>query len=203
MLLNELTTYLKDRLNKKPLNPRHILSQFKLNNEDYRHSYEYTDPRYYPFFYYLGKKIKPSNLLEFGLEMGIESGCFIHGCKTLNGYLGFKSLLQNYWSPRLALCNIKNVLNKKIDYWYGDTEDPEFIKAFLSKKWDCVLMLKSNLTNRYYLDLAWNQMPIGGYLIVDNIKSIEINNCFKDFCIIKNREGNFLDTRYGTGIIIK
>lgn len=207
MELNDLTEKLTDRLKKHPLSPKYVLSQFKLNNEDYRQASEYTDPTYYPFYYYLGKLIQPKNLIEFGFESGIEAGCFLHGCKTVESYFGFKHKTDiRYWSPRLAKNNIQHVLQKKINYWHGDIVEPEFLKQFLVKKWDCGLFVRpeTHEVNRRYLDLLWGQMSLGGVIAVDFVKfDPNMKSAFEDFCKVVQRPNTVLQTRYGIGLIIK
>jgi hypothetical protein len=205
MNVEELKSYLIDRLQVQALNPKHALSQFKLNNEDYRLSAEYTDPLHYPFFYYLGKAIKAKNLIEFGFESGIESGCFCHGCKIEN-YLGFRNKKTiHYWSPRLSLANISNIIKKPVGYWNGEITDPEFLKQFLIRKWDCALLVKTEdyETTKRHLTLLWNQMSYSGIIIVDKLTQKDVKKAFDDFCTIINRPNTTIRTRYGIGLVIK
>jgi hypothetical protein len=207
MDLNELKKKLLNKLSNHPLNPKYALSQFKLNNEDYRLSTEYSDPIHYPFYYYLGKLIQPKHLLEFGFESGIESGCFCHGCKSVEHFLGFKHKIDiSYWSARIPKFNVGSVLKSNVNYWNGDITDPEFLKQFLVKKWDCALIVRSESheINRRYFDLVWGQMPLGGLLVVDRIKSNkEMKTAFEEFCKIIQRPNVTIPTRYGVGIIEK
>jgi hypothetical protein len=207
MKFEKLVDEMVVRLARQPIQTRYALSQFKLNNEDYRISAEYTDPIHYPFYYYLGCRVLPKNLIEFGFESGIESGCFIHGCKNLDNYLGFRHENKvGYWSSRLAKHNICNVLKKKINYWNGEIFDPEFLKNFLVRKWDCALIVRveSRDTIRKYLDLVWNQMNLGGIIVVDRCKSNpDMEAAYNEFCKITQRPITILKTRYGTGLIEK
>lgn len=208
MDVDNLYKKLTDRIQKQPLVPRYTLSQFKLNNEDYRLSSEYTDPTFYPFYYYLGKEVQCKNLIEFGFESGIESGCFIKGCKTVENYLGFKHKTNiNYWSSRIPIKNIYNALKKPVHHWHGDITDPEFLKNFFIRKWDCALVVRSADThelNRRYLELLWGQISLDGLIVVDRIKSSpEMKSAFEDFCKIVHRPINILNTRFGVGLVIR
>jgi hypothetical protein len=207
MELDDLSVKLLYKLQKHPIQAKYALSQFKVNNEAYRMSSEYTDPVHYPFYYYLGREVKIKNLLEFGFESGIETGCFLHGCKTIESYLGFKPRSDiHYWSPRITRKNIYNVLKKPIGYWHGDITDPEFLKQFLVKKWDCALVVRSwtRELNRRYLDLIWGQMSLGGLLVVDRVKSSpDMKSAFEDFCKVVHRPLTTLKTRYGVGLVVK
>jgi hypothetical protein len=207
MDVDDLAIKMTDRLRKHPLSPKYVLSQFKLNNEDYRLSSEYTDPTHYPIYYYLGRHLQTKNLIEFGFESGLEAGCFLHGCKTVEKYLGFKHKTNiNYWSPRIPSKNVLNVLKKPVNYWYGEIVDPEFLKQVLVRKWDCALMVRSETKeiNRRYLDLVWGQMSLGGIMIVDRIKSnSEMKSAFEDFCKVVHRPLTVLKSRYGIGLVIR
>jgi hypothetical protein len=169
-------------------------------------SSEYTDPVHYPLYYYLGSQVKSKNLVEFGFESGMEGGCFLHGCKTVENYLGFKHKTNiHYWSPRIPAKNILNVLKKPPGYWYGDITDPEFLKQFLVRKWDCALVVRSETydINRRYLDLIWGQMSLGGVMLVDRIKNQEMKSAYEDFCKVVHRPVSILNSRYGAGLVIR
>jgi hypothetical protein len=207
MILEELIPFLNDRLTRLPIAPKHSLSQFRLNNEDYRSAAEYTDPTHYPFYYYLGRAVGCKNLLEIGFESGIESGCFLHGNKGVESYLGFRHKASiEYWSPRMPRKNIIDVLKKPISFWNGEINDPEFLKQFLIKKWDCALVVRSEsrVANKTHLNLVWGQMSLGGVIAVDRVRSDpEMKAAFEDFCKTCQRPQTIFNTRYGTGILIK
>jgi hypothetical protein len=101
--------------------------------------------------------------------------------------------------------NILNVLKKPPGYWYGDITDPEFLKQFLVRKWDCALVVRSETydINRRYLDLIWGQMSLGGVMLVDRIKNQEMKSAYEDFCKVVHRPVSILNSRYGAGLVIR
>jgi hypothetical protein len=206
MNLDNLSIRLLNRLTHRPLHPRCALAPFKVFNEDYRHSSEYSDPTYYPFYYYLGRCLYAENLLEIGFESGLEASCFLKGCASVKNYLGFRQQTNtSYWSQRIPISNITNCLKKKPQIWNGNISDPEFLKHFLRRKWDCVLIVRSQnqKTNRRYMELAWGQMPLGGLMVVDYIKDESMRDSYEEFCKISNRQPTVLQTRYGIGLIVR
>ena len=201
----ELATEVNKRLRKCAINPRHTLSQFKVPNEDYRQSPEYTDPVHYPTYYHLGNLLKPGRLLDVGLESGLESGAFIQGSGPVQTYFAFReSNPDYYWSHRLPCCNVVNQLRAKFHFWHGQMEDPEFLKQFLRYKWDCILIPhpRSAATARRYMDLMWEQLPLEGAMVIDHLRG-EVEPAYLEFCAVKNREPAVIRSRYGMGLIVK
>ena len=58
----------------------------------------FADPKYFPFFYHLGKKVQPRKLLEIGFGLGLVSGCFLQGCKSVQEFTAFQDKRDEFYS---------------------------------------------------------------------------------------------------------
>jgi hypothetical protein len=200
-----MITKLKEKIDKKleigALPAKVLQSKFKVGFPLPIHG----DPTFMPFYYHLGKCLpNTENLLEFGFDLGMPSGCFIDGCPSVKHFLAFRKQNEQYYPKRIGISNIQSILKKKFDLWVGEETDPEFIKLVLFKKWDCVILSdsgKKEQTYRAYLDLAWNQMSDDGIIIVDFLNEAFVKSAFTNFCILQGREQVKFNTLRGTGII--
>lgn len=201
--LQELKKRINHKLQSGTIPPKVLQSQFRIGFD--RPVLLFDDPTYLPFYYHLGKILnKTKNLLEFGFDLGLPSGCFIKNCESIDTFASFRKKTDQYYTKRLGLSNIHNILRKKFDLWIGDESDPEFIKIVLSRKWDCVIICdnkQKEQTYRAYLDLVWNQMMYEGLIIVDFLKEPPVKSAYQSFCKIQNRQTFTIDTSRGTGII--
>lgn len=205
--INTLIVQLNYKLYKSPLNPRYCLSKFKVGNEDYRHMPSYTDPRNYLAYYYLACHLEPKKVLEIGFDIGIESGCFLTGClQHVEYFLGFHHKTSHYWSSRISRSNVANVLKKKADHWIGNVDDSEFLKKFLTHKWDCILITEITDESHYrkYLDLAWSRLDRNGVIVFDNVTNLkEASKAYSNYCDLVKRKPKVVKSRNGMGILIK
>ena len=79
--MQELKSLLEEKLNKQ-LPSRIFLDRMRVLDEDSRKTSAYNDPKYIPFYYWLGTLIKPKSLVEIGFRLGLFSGNFLKSCKT-------------------------------------------------------------------------------------------------------------------------
>lgn len=206
MNLSEIIPALKLRLAKQLVPARILLDKFRIIDESSRKTSSYTDPKYMPFYYYLGTTIRPRNMLDIGLNLGLLSGCFFKGCKSVERCLAFQQKDKDYYSPRLARANIKSCYKKSIDFYYGELTDLEFSKKLSRYKWDFAIINQDRDYDylRSCLDLIWTHLNLDGIIAVEYAESpTQLKKAFSDFCKIKNREVQVLPTRYGTGLIQK
>lgn len=195
---------IRKKLRKGTFNTKTFLSRLKFSDEAGRDSVRYTDPTYIPFYYYLGLEVKPKNVIEFGLNIGLVSGTFFSACKTVDHFLAFQQRNKEYYSVRLGRANVWNTLRKKFSFHYGNVKDDEFIKKVLHYKWDCVLINDEHDYQWYIdvIDLLWDQLNLGAVIVFDHLNSNkQVRLAYDTICRTKNREQVVIGTRYGVGII--
>lgn len=191
---------LKLDLAKHLVDSRVLLDGFRLINEDSRKSSAYVDSNYIPFYYHLGKYVQPLNFLEVGFGLGLISGCFFKSCKSVNYSCLFQSKKQEYYSERTALKNLKSVYKNKFDFIFGKIEDIPKVD------WDLVFFNEEGSYDEilYKLDYVWSNLKLDGILVLDNATmNKDIKKVFDNFHKIKNCQNFLLNTRYGTGILVK
>jgi len=206
MNLQELKSCLEADLSKQVITPGILLDHLRVINEDSRKTSAYVDPRYIPFYYYLGKYIQPKSMIEMGLGLAFFSTSFMKSCKTIEKLLAFQETSGEYYSANLALKNIKSVYRGNVDYYEGTVNDILFQKYISENKWDLVLINEEYGYDKHmlHLDVAWSNLNADGYIVMDYINSFEnAKRAFHNFCKIENREPIILPTRYGVGIVQK
>jgi hypothetical protein len=211
MKLEEIEKKLNTSLNYQLISTNVLLGKLRLIDEDSRKSGQYQDPLYFPFYYHLSKFIKPTNVLQVGLYLGLPLCCFLQGEKSsIENVLCFQKKQEDFYSEKLALSNIKDLIkntNIKIDYYYGEFLDKEFEKKILKFNWDLILVNQEvqgqdEISN--ILDFCWQIASLDSFVVVDRINSNKlIKDSFVNFCKINNREKIIFNTRYGTGIFQK
>lgn len=191
-----MLTELNNDLDKKLISSEVLLNNFVVINEHDRKSAIYTDIRHFPFYYHLGKYLKPKSMLDLSLGLGFYSGCFLKSCKTVENFVGFnsKGLNENF-----ALKNIRRTYKKHISIHIGGLYDKEFPKSL---GFDVILINESYdfTIIKDYLAFAWNILNDDGYIIINHIRG---NKAFDDFVKCNNRIPEVFDTRYGVGIVQK
>jgi hypothetical protein len=193
-------------LNKQNIASRHLLDKFNLIEENDRNSPQYQDPLYFPFYYYLAKRISPESVCQIGVDLGFTLCCFLQGSTSVKKILGFQFDNDNFYSFRIANSNIKKI-NKKInvDFYLGQLLDPEFQNKF-NYKWDLIFInqkLKGELIKETF-EFVWSNLKSEGYMIVDFINyDKSIKNHLLNFSKVQNRDTVEFSTRYGIGIIKK
>jgi hypothetical protein len=206
MNISELKPLLDQDLKKSLVSPDTLLHSFLLLTEDSRKSMAYTDPKYIPFYYYLGKHIAPVSFVEVGFRLGLCSGCFFRSCKTVKNFLAFQRQSAEYYSPRLALKNIKKNYRGTVDVVVGDIMGKEFLGKYTGRTWDLALMNDEMGydEHRVAFDTLWNGLALGGFVVADFVDTHKPGGtAFRDFCRTKNREPVFFPTRYGMGMVQK
>ncbi|RDJ35360.1 MAG: hypothetical protein DWQ19_11130 [Crenarchaeota archaeon] len=205
MELKELKERLDLDLERSLVSPSVLLDDLSVIDERDRKLSQYVDPLYVPVYYHLGKYLKPNNLLEFGLGLGLFSTCFMKSCKTVENFLGFQEKTDKYYSDKFALRNIKKVLNGNISLYYGQPADKKFFEAVSKRKWNVAILHeeKDYDEHMFELDISWQHLDEDGYLIIDHISSKNTSTAFENFCKIENRKPIFIETRYKLGIAKK
>lgn len=202
ILLQEIKKIVENKMARNSLPAKVLQSKFKVGFP----SHLQGDPTFLPFYFQLGKFIDVKNLLEFGFDLGMPSGCLMESCKTIEHFLAFRKSNTQYYTKRLAISNIHSIFKKKFDLWIGNETDPEFMKMVFLHKWNCVVICESGQeekTYKAYLDLVWNQLDHGGIIVVDFLNDQPVKGAFEAFCELQSRKYVKINTLRGTGIIQK
>lgn len=199
--LDHIVPLIKRKLVKRPVPAKVLLDRFRVVEESSRLSGAYTDPVYFPAYYYLGCLVSPANMVEVGFQLGFASGCFFMGCKTVEHFLGFQQHTDEWYTPRLAKKNIRLVYRKNFEYYHGQVNDAKFLDLLAAHKWDIILVNEDAQYDyiRLLLDRLWLNLNEDGIMVVDRTE----NKAFGDFCQIKNRTPHFFKTRYRLGMMQK
>lgn len=206
MKASEIGKILKSKIDKAAIPSHVLLDKFRVIDEYSRRTAAYTDPRYAPFYYYLGNLIEPKTFAEFGLRLGLLSGSLFKSCKTVKTFFAFQPKIDGFYSSRIPLSNIRAVYKNEVWFHYGSPTDSEFIEVLGRVKWDLVTINDEGSydSHRQYFDVAWDNLATNGFIVSDYaISHRPAKDAYIDFCKMKNREPILLKTRYGTGIIQK
>lgn len=180
---------LKERLDGTFLPARVLLRRAKYN-VGYETTAEYNDPKYYPFFYYLGMQISPARVLQIGTRGGLIAHAFLQTSKSVD-----------QWNYITDSYNSFSQLNAEV-----------FIKEFgLVRKlpevgphdeFDLVIITDPTEKLLDTLNSVWDHLRPKGLLVIDYITTDDdTKRCFSEFCRVKSREPVIVETRYGTGIL--
>lgn len=202
--MQELVTKI-NKILKKPVIPSDIiLSKFKIL--DIKKPYDYDNPIYYPFYFYLGREVKPKNVLEIGTSLGLISGCFFTSCKSTENFLTFQTYEDGNLAYKIAVKNIKRKYKKGFKFYMGDFYDEDFQTLLKEHKWDLILFNEEMNYDKYMskLEILWQNLSLDGLLILDRVNSDKSSKqAYKDFCQIKNRENLIFKSKYGSGLIVR
>lgn len=204
--MDPLIEKLNKVLSHTPISARAMLGRFLMNDERSRLSAAYSDPRYIPAFYYLGREITPSNVAEFGLRAGLCGGAFLMACKTVNNYLAFQPASDSYYSPRIAVKNLKQFYRRELRVHVGDVRDPDFTYQFENKKWDLIMINDEPSYDQamLMLNLSWSSLADNGLIIMDYVNYHKSNGrAYRDFCKVRNRDPGIVKSKYGLGLLRK
>lgn len=194
-------------LAKQVISGRTLLDRFCLINEASRKSPPYVDPRYAPFYYYLGKLIKPKTMVEIGFDLGLLSSSLLTSCSSVEEFLGFKEVkTRTYFSNRIGAINIKKVCKAKKEFVYGEMFDKRLEQKVRSKKWDLILINEEKDYDKQlmYLEMMWSCASENAIMVVEYIKSHQASKeAFKSFVGSKDADYKIFDTRYGTGLVAR
>lgn len=206
MNIKELKDKLTPKLEKAVVSARILLDKMRVIDEASRMTAAYTDPTYAPFYYHLGTLASPRTMLEVGFRLGLLSGCFLRGCRSVEKFLAFQERTDSFYSERLGRGNIRDAFKKQLDIHVGKTADEEFLTKLAADKWDLAIINEEVGYDQHmsYLDLIWPHVSLDGLVVMDYVvRHQPAKQAFHDFCKAKNREPVEMPTRYGVGIIQK
>lgn len=205
-MLDEIVAQLKDKMKKQYVPPRILLDRFRLIDEGSRRSGQYLDPNYLPFYYYLSGLTSPRDILHIGLELGLPICCFLIGSKTAATATCFQRRISGFYSPRIALSNIKDAKGRKfpVEFHNGLIIDRE-MQDKMSGGFDLVMITEKSSPDELQesLDVTWEKLRLDGFLVVDHMSEKDRAMVFNNFCKAKDRPSANLQTRYGVSIVQK
>lgn len=204
MTLETLKEALVVDLNNEFVSSTALLDRLGIVNEDTRLSSSYVDNKYMPFYYHLGKHLKPSNLLEIGFGLGLASCCFLKSSQQVENFLSFQQADSGFYSPKLAMKNVKNVYKNKFDLYIGKIIDQAFDEKLTKIAWDVALLNEDQEYDDqlFTLELVWSRMNLEGVIAIDKVNSSKTTkSAYLNFCKIHNYTPVVVPTRYGTGLI--
>ena len=185
---------------------RIALSKMRLIDQASCKTAAYLDPRYAPFYYYLGKYIHPKSLVEFGFTLGLLSSTLIRSCKSVERFLGFKEQTKEYTSQRIGRSNIRVSFKGETEYFLGFLHEDDFLAKISPNSWDLFILNEETVYDKHleYLDFLWSYLKEDGLVVAEYItRHKPAGEAFYAFCESKNRRPIVFDTRYGTGILQK
>lgn len=194
---------IKEKINKKIINSKKLTSNFKFIDQNSKKSIKYNDDLYIPFFYYLGKVIKPKTFLEIGLNIAINSSCFLKSCKTVNYFLGFQQKNDQYYNFNIPKSNLSLNYKQNLDIYYGDFFDNDFQKM-LSKKFDLIFFNQEYSYDKMFQILETiysNNLDKDGMLVFCDITKKNYKDIFLNMS--KGYRNKFENIDEKIGVIIK
>ncbi len=198
---------IKGLIRKQLVNGKILLQDCKLIDENARRSHAYSDPLYVPFYYHLGKFIKPKNVFSLSFNLGLLEKCFFMSCQETEFFLGFHQFDRNvYFSPRMGIYNIRRSYKADFDFFEGNIKDDSFHVKASSTKWNAIFINEecNYDTALYLLETGWNLLDENGFLIIDYAIDLKaVKQAFHGFADSVGRKPFIFETRYGTGILCK
>lgn len=205
MELEELKCTLEEKLDKN-LPSKVFLDRMRVIDEDSRLTAAYNDPKYVPFYYWLGTLIQPKSLIEIGFRLGLFSATFLRACKTVERVLVFQEKTDTFYSPNLGKSNVRDHYKGKFDAHVGLINDADFETKLSQTQWGLAIVNEEvgYDKHREYLDALWSNLHLDGFIVMDYVtRHKPAGEAYFDFCKAKNRNPITITTRYGVGIIRK
>lgn len=193
-------------LDKEYVNGKVLLDRMAMVNESCRRAPAYSDPKYAPFYYHLGKFISPRNLLSVNFGLGLLESSFLASCKTVKTILAFRAPSSEYYSPRMGIKNIKLNFKGNIEFYLHNLYDDEFMEKISPIKWDMVIINDEMTYDNHlaHLEFIWPFIAEDGMIVTEYVKRNEsASDSFFAFSESVNCTPLFFETRYGTGILQK
>lgn len=197
---------LEKDLTKSIVTTNMLTSGFKFINESSKRSGAFNDALYIPFYYHLGKYLKPKKLLEIGFDLGFISSCFLKSCNTVDYLLTFQNKLNDNWDRNLGKSNIKKNYKKEFEVHCGELLDKELLDKIEDNAFDlAIINFQGSYDSLFTLcDFIYLKLNKDGFIVMDFIKSNKKNEeIFFNIANGYKKEYKVFNTRYGTGVIKK
>ncbi|MFK8038159.1 MAG: O-methyltransferase [Crocinitomicaceae bacterium] len=108
--------------------------------------------------------IKPKNILEIGTYTGYSALCLAEGIAeggqidTIDINEELKPIIDKYWAKSNHTANLNFLIGNALN-----------IIPQLSRSYDLVFIDADKENYSHYYDLVFNKIPIGGFIIADNV----------------------------------
>lgn len=184
-----------------------LLANMRFLDVEARKTSEFSDPKYFPFYYYLGQQLHSQHVVQIGSQAGLVGSAFLQGCRTVESWLSMDV-------PRNQGSSLANVIQGNLSKHCGGKVGSMYVPPNLEPLLVETIHPKAELADTVFvsekfepehykivLEFAWKYLIVEGILIADYIATDVIKPVFESFCRVKNREPLVFDTRYGVGII--
>lgn len=186
------------------ISPRALLSKMSVVDNANRTSTVYQDPNYLPFYFHLGRTLDPRSVFCLGVELGLQVGCLLEGCAAPQRAACLQPKSEGFYSPRIALSNIKSATNRRfpVSIHVGEVGD-EQVSSLKSEKFDLAMIVVPMPVDSLMdsMEFCWSALREDGIMVVDMLDEKKTGLVFSDFCRARNLPHHILKTRYGTGIV--
>lgn len=204
--MKNLVESINQRLTNGYIPAKRLLSRFgHVTSSSTRRAF-FTDPCYYPFYYYLGNEWNPKSILDMSLGGGLSLGCMLLGTQAAERALGFQKENEDFYSLRMAKHNIRNVFSGKFDAYVGSLNDKPLQSCIKSFSWDAIIINEMLTYDDYlsYMRFLWPHLADKGLVIIDHVNYHKPSGrAYYDFCKMFNRDNWLVDTKYGVGLVQK
>jgi len=196
--------YITQKLKNSNIAPRVLLARARLGDAKKWDTSEMSDPKYLPFYYYLGQQTKAVNVLEYGFGLGLVGACFCQGTDTVQKYAGFQRTTDNfYYSFRLGSATLQEYYQKYTKLAGGGIN--EFKRLAETDQWDMVFV-SQKIDSKFFRDhmeIIWANSKPDALIVVDHLAEKDYQEGFVNWCQTKNRTPELYETRYQLGLIVR
>lgn len=196
--------YLNEKLHSGRVTTRILLARARLMEVRDWETPAMNDPKYFPFFYYLGTQIQPKKVFEIGFGLGLSSAALVQGCETVEQYVGFQINTKDYYySTRLGVATLKEYYGGGLKVDVGNIERMEDLIG--SDIWDLGMITQKVELKflRRHLDKIWRNLSSEALIVVDHLQEDERMEIFQDWCKSISKEAEIYHTRNTLGIVQK
>lgn len=160
-----------------------LLGNMRLLDDLSRHTSQYQDPRYLPFYYHFGRVFAPRRLLFVGLDIGLHLACMLKGCSNPESASCIQPRPESFYSPRLAMSNARSAAGRKfpLGVYVGHLND-QGAKDISLGHFDAAAVTAEMASDSLMdaLDFCWSRLSEGGFLCVDRLSRKGSREVFDD-----------------------
>lgn len=198
---------LRTKLDTGQLDPSVLLSRTKQLDPSSRESPAFSDPRYLPFYYYLGQVTTHQKIDQVGTKLGLIAACFMQGRAGPVYWLGADAYDNGVRPPTTVINSNMKMFAKAGSQVAHMLFHPQsyLIDGDAAYRTDMALVTEKYSVEhtKIFLESFWAHLRPEGLLVVDYIHDDAVRGAFTEFCRVKNREPVVFDTRYGVGIVTR
>lgn len=203
---NQLKALIDQDLKKQIVPSFVLLDRLCFMTDESRQSSPYCDPRFVPFYYYLGKYFQAKSMLEMGFGNGMFSCVYLQACQTVEQFLAFQQKTKESYNPRFGLKNVRRFYKQRFDYFCGDIFEKKMGLLLNNNSFDLIMFNEELNYDQMslHLDFAWERLQDDGYITIDYIeKNDDVKKAFLNFCKRVNRTHLSFKTRYNVAMLQK